>query len=402
MSSSTCCESYTPSLTEEFIAVGEVEAAEVLAGLGRVNMVDECGGDNSGWGSRGRRSGYKRVRDFDEVVDGGLSTVVGNSLPLPFDLNMEQPAYCEEECEKVDEPSVNVKLEEYEAVERSSVGVVRARQNANRSRHDLSEAEKEARKLRRILANRESARQTIRRRQALYEELKRRSVELASENEDLKRTKNLAVQEFQSLQTINHNLKDKISEIAGLQLGKTSQTRTQITNTDTHKLQSPKWQHYLPKSWLLPAYVQPPEVEIPQLPNQSGFPVTRETVDNSLRSSRQQIPCCILPCPCFQLASLKMTVKAEETLLDARHICSPSTVIHHLHYCSTSSSDARVCSLRNGLSLKREPCGYDLSGKKSDVVIAGAEARRRRREVIKLKSLHYDSVSRTRYENQSF
>ncbi|KAL0336996.1 UNVERIFIED_CONTAM: hypothetical protein Scaly_1974700 [Sesamum calycinum] len=52
-------------------------------------------------------------------------------------------------------------------------------------------AEREARRLRRILANRESARQTIRRRQAMHVELIKKAADLSEENENLKKLANI-------------------------------------------------------------------------------------------------------------------------------------------------------------------------------------------------------------------
>ncbi|KAE8821863.1 G-box-binding factor 3 [Hordeum vulgare] len=56
-----------------------------------------------------------------------------------------------------------------------------------RPRHTLTEAEKEAKRLRRVLANRESARQTILRRQAIRDELARKVADLSSQNESMKK-----------------------------------------------------------------------------------------------------------------------------------------------------------------------------------------------------------------------
>ncbi|GJN28274.1 hypothetical protein PR202_gb16380 [Eleusine coracana subsp. coracana] len=56
-----------------------------------------------------------------------------------------------------------------------------------RPRHMLTEAEKEAKRLRRVLANRESARQTILRRQAIRDELARKVADLSSQNESMKK-----------------------------------------------------------------------------------------------------------------------------------------------------------------------------------------------------------------------
>ncbi|XP_074313818.1 uncharacterized protein LOC141649014 [Silene latifolia] len=361
---------------------GEVEAAEVLASLGGGGV----GADNVGWGSKGRRSSNKRVSESESVEFGGYS------LPLPFDLNMDQNALHEEECENDDQPSTNVKVEdEYEPA-----GPTAILRTGVRSKHDISEAEKEARRIRRILANRESARQTIRRRQALYEELKRKSSELASENEDLKRTKKLAVEEFQSLQTTNHNLKDKITQITGLQLGKNSQSQV-ANNTGIHSVHPPEWHQFLPNS-MMPQQANQPGP--PGLPFSSEITVLPPFMSNEqgnpiANASQQQTPWCILPYP--WLLSLKLSDKDKETLLDTRHVCSPSLVIPP-SLCSSRKAPSTVleqgisdCCLTNSPLTKTE-----VSRKKSDTG-AGAEARRRRREVIKLKSLHYDSAFRRRY-----
>ncbi|XP_050123177.1 transcriptional activator hacA-like isoform X2 [Malus sylvestris] len=83
----------------------------------------------------------------------------------------------------------------------------------SKSRRNLTEEEKEERRIRRIMANRESARQTIRRRQALCEELTRKAADLALENENLKRKKELAVKEFQSLEKTNKHLKVQMAKV---------------------------------------------------------------------------------------------------------------------------------------------------------------------------------------------
>ncbi|XP_047259595.1 transcription factor HBP-1a-like [Capsicum annuum] len=78
---------------------------------------------------------------------------------------------------------------------------------SRRSRQNLTEEEKEQRRLSRVLANRESARQTIRRRQAMYEELTRKAADLASENESLKKKKEMAAKEYDSLKNQNASLR---------------------------------------------------------------------------------------------------------------------------------------------------------------------------------------------------
>ncbi|TVU50924.1 hypothetical protein EJB05_02321, partial [Eragrostis curvula] len=76
-----------------------------------------------------------------------------------------------------------------------------------RPRHVLSEAEKEAKRLRRVLANRESARQTILRRQAIRDELARKVADLSSQNESMKKEKDLVMEEYLSLKETNKQLR---------------------------------------------------------------------------------------------------------------------------------------------------------------------------------------------------
>ncbi|KAL0426526.1 UNVERIFIED_CONTAM: hypothetical protein Slati_2827400 [Sesamum latifolium] len=85
--------------------------------------------------------------------------------------------------------------------------------SANRSRQNFTEAEREARRLRRILANRESARQTIRRRQAMHLELIKKTADLSEENENLKKEKELALKEYTSLKGRNEFLQLQLANI---------------------------------------------------------------------------------------------------------------------------------------------------------------------------------------------
>ncbi|KAL8202103.1 hypothetical protein R6Q57_011250 [Mikania cordata] len=100
-----------------------------------------------------------------------------------------------------------------------------------KTRQNLTEAEIEARKIRRVLANRESARQTIRRRQAVFEELTRKAVDLAWENENLKKEKDSASKQYDSLKTKNECLKAKMSKLIN---NETEETREE-SNTTTNE-----------------------------------------------------------------------------------------------------------------------------------------------------------------------
>ncbi|PAN16073.1 hypothetical protein GQ55_3G033200 [Panicum hallii var. hallii] len=83
-----------------------------------------------------------------------------------------------------------------------------------RPRHMLTEAEKEAKRLRRVLANRESARQTILRRQAIRDELARKVADLSSENETIKKEKDLVMEEYLSLKETNKQLKAQAHDLS--------------------------------------------------------------------------------------------------------------------------------------------------------------------------------------------
>ncbi|KAG4393921.1 hypothetical protein GLYMA_03G193300v4 [Glycine max] len=117
-----------------------------------------------------------------------------------------------------DDCSRHMKVEQdADVLPNTSYSLVRSR----KSRRNLTEEEKEVRRIRRILANRESARQTIRRRQALCEELTRKAASLVVENENLKREKQLALNEYQSLETTNKHLKAQIAKSINTEVEKT-------------------------------------------------------------------------------------------------------------------------------------------------------------------------------------
>ncbi|PWA77071.1 basic-leucine zipper domain-containing protein [Artemisia annua] len=101
--------------------------------------------------------------------------------------------------------------------------------SGRKSRQNLTEAEMEARKIRRVLANRESARQTIRRRQAIFEELTKKAVDLAWENENLKREKGIASKHYDSLRTKNEGLKAQITKVMNID---TEETREDSITTN--------------------------------------------------------------------------------------------------------------------------------------------------------------------------
>ena len=84
----------------------------------------------------------------------------------------------------------------------------------SRPRHMLTEAEKEAKRLRRVLANRESARQTILRRQAIRDELARKVADLASQNENMKKEKDMVLEQYLTLKETNKQLKQQAHHLS--------------------------------------------------------------------------------------------------------------------------------------------------------------------------------------------
>ncbi|OIT27951.1 PREDICTED: uncharacterized protein LOC109213261 [Nicotiana attenuata] len=105
--------------------------------------------------------------------------------------------------------------------------------SSGKSRQDLTDqAEKEGRRLRRVFANRESARQTIRRRQAMQEELTRKAADLALENENLKKNKELAAAEYSSLRNKNNSLKTQMAKIVKAEVQETDD-ESKLTPVET-------------------------------------------------------------------------------------------------------------------------------------------------------------------------
>lgn len=174
----------------------ELEAAEALADLAHLAMRESSGSE---WGSKGKRA-RKRVRAESDSVSTYSDLPRDRAVvdQQPIHSNVVKPARQELDADvPKSSPSCATSYPSY---------------GTGRSRLNLTEAEKEERRLRRILANRESARQTIRRRQALCEELTRKAADLSWENENLKKEKELALKNYQSLETTNKHLKAQMAK----------------------------------------------------------------------------------------------------------------------------------------------------------------------------------------------
>ncbi|XP_065855714.1 uncharacterized protein [Euphorbia lathyris] len=195
----------------------EMEAAEALADLADFALRENGNCDSSSkWGSKGKR-GKKRVYSESSLDYSVLNPVV-DSVPSCLDLAPDQMTPDKQSGEPFFRHVVinPAKIETNVAdIAETSLSSVKSHPSfgGGRSRQNLTEDEKEERRLRRILANRESARQTIRRRQALCEELTRKAADLAWENESLKREKELALEEYESLESKNKDLKEQTAKL---------------------------------------------------------------------------------------------------------------------------------------------------------------------------------------------
>ncbi|KAI3447481.1 hypothetical protein Pfo_004146 [Paulownia fortunei] len=181
----------------------ELEAAEALAGLARCSAV------------RGDASGSAELQiPFQKLVK--EPTVTPSRRP------------CQDQAISVNQFHGNaytivtsaLKIEETGRNVPSQLCSTSYQSNsASNLSQNLTEAEKEARRLRRVLANRESARQTIRRRHAMHLDLTRKAADLLEENENLKKEKELAVKEFNSLKGRNEFLKLQMANVKKAESG---------------------------------------------------------------------------------------------------------------------------------------------------------------------------------------
>ncbi|KAJ9184447.1 hypothetical protein P3X46_004173 [Hevea brasiliensis] len=215
-SSSSSSGSSSSAMAADRMVRIEIEAAEALADLAHLAM-RECGSGDSGgkWGGKGKR-GKKRVKS-ESSPDDCASNPFPDSVHSCPDLAPDQAVVDHQQsksiCRNVVINPTKAELDADATKPIPSCVKSRSSYGGSRSRQNLTEAEKEARRLRRILANRESARQTIRRRQALCEELSKKAADLAWENENLKREKELALKEYQSLDSKNKHLKAQMAKL---------------------------------------------------------------------------------------------------------------------------------------------------------------------------------------------
>ncbi|KAK7244933.1 hypothetical protein RIF29_39762 [Crotalaria pallida] len=207
----------------------EIEAAETLADLAHLAMRESAASDYADkWSNNNTIKGTRSRRRFTRHSP---PTAPHYSPPPPIHAAVTQYVTClvaeavlgQQLDEKIS-ITTNTKSVETERIQHDdSIRHIKVEQDlpkttsyssvhCSKSRHNLTEEEKEARRMRRVLANRESARQTIRRRQALCEELTRKAASLAAENQNLKKEKEMALKEHQSLESTNKHLKAQIAK----------------------------------------------------------------------------------------------------------------------------------------------------------------------------------------------
>ncbi|KAL4578709.1 hypothetical protein LXL04_014838 [Taraxacum kok-saghyz] len=257
----------------------ELEAAEALAGLAHfpANMSE----------SRGSESAAERVKDESIDANSSFDTFQKCSVDS-YEKKSENSGILNPKLVK-DEQSTLLRLNPGYPTNCSSSG--------RKSRQNLTEAEMEARKIRRVLANRESARQTIRRRQAIFEELTRKAVDLAWENENLKKEKDTASKQYNSLKTKNECLKAQMTKVTNLVIEETREESNTIneqaisvssTNSPFIIYNKPP---FLPVLW--PSMIHP--TNSGQLPAGIVFPVNKP--DSSEAGSSTGSPLYLLPYP---------------------------------------------------------------------------------------------------------
>ncbi|KAL4605812.1 hypothetical protein ACB092_09G056700, partial [Castanea dentata] len=264
-----------------------------------------------------------------------------------------------------------------------------------KSRRNLTEAEKEERRIRRVLANRESARQTIRRRQALCEELTRKSAGLQWENENLKREKELALKKYQSLETTNKLLKGA-TDVA---TSTSSSSNCPLFLFTRPPLMPVFWPSIIPSQNPVPslhgrlsATVIPSNIDMPgtcrpdisqEQDNHIDDETSHNTRYNASSSSNTVVHVenhyCSLP-----INEMLFTPAPQDCVQPA------STVNHENRLQSDytlSKKRSKSCHICTALPEKKQESAI-YPNKKLTNAVAASKARKRRKELTKLKNLN--------------
>lgn len=322
-SSTASLQSSAAESAEDRMVDMELEAAEALADLAHLAMIENGGGSGAAetatnWGCKGKRV-RKRVKTQSPPGQSGSDLNSEDPEP-PCSDPIDEQLVLDQQQDQTACSNILIKPEkadqDAESLKRSSLCATRYISMAGgRSRQNLTEAEKEERRVRRILANRESARQTIRRRQALCDELTRKAADLSRENESLKRDKELAIKEYQSLETINKHLKAQVAKVIKAEVG---ETRGEVKSAHSEMSSSPTncplllYNHHAltPLGWPSIIRSSQPVPSRHGLQNAVTFPSNIPTsITGNLASSQEQenptdsnvarTPLYVVPCPWF-------------------------------------------------------------------------------------------------------
>ncbi|KAG5055671.1 hypothetical protein JHK85_008181 [Glycine max] len=352
-----------------------------------------------------------------------------------------------------DDCSRHMKVEQdADVLPNTSYSLVRSR----KSRRNLTEEEKEVRRIRRILANRESARQTIRRRQALCEELTRKAASLVVENENLKREKQLALNEYQSLETTNKHLKAQIAKSINTEVEKTPVEPGSSVAEVTPLSGNGPWflYNHFPVPQIFwpsilqfsnPVHLQNTSLNSFSIPPNAYVPCSSESEsrhkqNNLINDNRTQNPFYMFPCPWLfplpqfgnQQSSPSSSLKDEQDNLSLGKPCSSSSSLNtmanvdyqaalpiklktaasgwteaisingpgwatprssldgehefQLHSAPNNKVSSTAYIATSSLEKKQGQC--ICQGRNLVDAVAAAEARKRRKELTKQKSIH--------------
>ncbi|KAI3707575.1 hypothetical protein L6452_26201 [Arctium lappa] len=382
----------------------ELEAAEALAELTHVaaNRLLTRGGESVG----------ERVKDESDGGNSRFNLVESH-------LSEDQANFCRKDSEKTCIWTAKLVKDEQNTELRSNASYPTkyASSSGRKSRQSLTEAEKEARKIRRVLANRESARQTIRRRQAIYEELTRKAADLAWENKNLKRKKETASREFDSMKNMNERLKAqmvKIMKVEADEIHGESRTSYDELNTCSSSTNSPfimcNWSSFLPltitdpsssdkgistktNGITSPLYVFQHPWLFAFVQNDNGrHPCSFNLNEKPIESSQGSLPSFSsiskASMPIFTKMVEPETSASTEAIpeaLDMTQFGSPLTIGSK----TTSRNPIKPEAVVEHIIHEIHQVPVVCSGKKLCDMAAASEARKRRKHLIKQKDLHW-------------
>ncbi|KAL7247860.1 hypothetical protein ACSBR2_002715 [Camellia fascicularis] len=399
----------------------ELEAAEALTSLVHSTR---CSNQPAG--------PSQRVKTESTTVDAVANLEL--SLRLSSDPPEDQAAVAQQQCENIctvmmEGANIEQDAELPEPSPKCSTSY--ASFSGSKSRKKLTEAEKEEKRIRRVLANRESARQTIRRRQANHAELTRKAASLTLENLNLKQEKELAVSEYEYLRSRNEYLKAQMAVTEG----EVEETKidSKSTNADISTPLCPYFIYnqppYTPFLW--PAIIQPSNpVQIKNgsqnsiiVPSNVPMPAIAKPNSFHEQENPQNIngpgtPLFIMPCPWFfpfpdhgnglqSRPSFDLNDEQNGTSMNNQGSADSSSIAHaekHHHSLPikvktevSSSTEAMPANIVvsstvshtvTALSELKQDLIVCSSEKNMDAVAAAAEARKKRKELTKLKNLH--------------